>query len=264
MAVDVNELFKEFEKLPEVEAIALGGSRATGRNDEKSDYDVYIYISKLIDENVRKEILSKYCKYMEIGNSFWELEDDVTLSDGIDMDIIYRGMEDFEKTISSVVFDCVAWNGYTTCLWHNLITSKIVVDKTGKLNELQKKFNIPYPQKLKENIISKGLKLLSGILPSFDMQIKKSENRGDLVSVNHRVTEFLATYFDIIFALNEMTHPGEKRMQSICSAECKLLPNNFDENLNRLFAGMFRENISGVINDIVCEIRKLCESEQNK
>ena len=218
----------------------------------------------MIDENVRKEILSKYCKYMEIGNSFWELEDDVTLSDGIDMDIIYRGMEDFEKTISSVVFDCVAWNGYTTCLWHNLITSKIVIDKTGKLNELQKKFDIPYPQKLKENIVSKGLKLLSGILPSFDMQIKKSENRGDLVSVNHRVTEFLATYFDIIFALNEMTHPGEKRMQSICSAECKILPNNFDENLNRLFAGMFRENISGVINDIVCEIRKLCESELNK
>ena len=264
MAVDVNKLFEEFGKLPEVEAIALGGSRATGRNDEKSDYDVYIYISKVIDENVRKEILSKYCKYMEIGNSFWELEDDVTLSDGIDMDIIYRGMEDFEKTISSVVFDCVAWNGYTTCLWHNLITSKIVIDKTGKLNELQKKFDIPYPQKLKENIVSKGLKLLSGILPSFDMQIKKSENRGDLVSVNHRVTEFLATYFDIIFALNEMTHPGEKRMQSICSAECKILPNNFDENLNRLFAGMFRENISGVINDIVCEIRKLCESELNK
>ena len=239
-------------------------SKRSARNDEKSDYDVYIYISKVIDENVRKEILSKYCKYMEIGNSFWELEDDVTLSDGIDMDIIYRGMEDFEKTISSVVFDCVAWNGYTTCLWHNLITSKIVVDKTGKLNELQKKFNIPYPQKLKENIVSKGLKLLSGILPSFDMQIKKSEKRGDLVSVNHRVTEFLATYFDIIFALNEMTHPGEKRMQSICSAECKILPNNFDENLNRLFAGMFRENISGVINDIVCEIRKLCESELNK
>ena len=264
MAVDVNKLFEEFGKLPEVEAIALGGSRATGRNDEKSDYDVYIYISKVIDENVRKEILSKYCKYMEIGNSFWELEDDVTLSDGIDMDIIYRGMEDFEKTISSVVFDCVAWNGYTTCLWHNLITSKIVIDKTGKLNELQKKFDIPYPQKLKENIVSKGLKLLSGILPSFDMQIKKSENRGDLVSVNHRVTEFLATYFDIIFALNEMTHPGEKRMQSICSAECKILPNNFDENLNRLFAGMFRENISGVINDIVCELRKLCESELNK
>ena len=68
-----------------VEAIALGGSRATGRNDTKSDYDVYVYITDNIDENTRRRILEKYCGYMEIGNSFWELEDDVTLKDGIDM-----------------------------------------------------------------------------------------------------------------------------------------------------------------------------------
>ena len=79
-------------------------------------------------------------------------------------------------------------------------------------------------------IIANNLKLLSGMLPSFDTQIKKAEMRDDLVSVNHRVTEFLASYFDILFALNEMTHPGEKRMQSICRTECKILPNNFEEN----------------------------------
>ena len=54
--VDVTKFFEEFGNIPQVEAIALGGSRATGRNDEKSDYDVYIYISELIDENIRKEI----------------------------------------------------------------------------------------------------------------------------------------------------------------------------------------------------------------
>lgn len=258
MTVDVNELFKEIGNLSQVEAIALGGSRATGRNDEKSDYDVYVYITDAIDENKRRSILEKYCRYMEMGNSFWELEDDVTLNDGIDMDIIYRDMKDFENMVSSVVVDCNSWNGYTTCMWHNLITSKIVIDKNGKLSELQEKYRIPYPKKLKENIIANNLKLLSGILPSFDMQIKKSENRGDYVSVNHRVTEFLASYFDIIFALNEMTHPGEKRMQSICSKECKILPNNFDANLNRLFAGLFRENISPVISDMVDEIQKVC------
>ena len=107
--------------------------------------------------------------------------------------------------------------------------------------------------------MSKNIKLLSGILPSFDTQIKKAENRCDLVSVNHRVTEFLASYFDIIFALNEMAHPGEKRMQSICSSECNILPNDFDVNLNRLFEGMFRENISSVISDMVNELKKLTE-----
>ena len=257
MRSDVNKLFEELGSLSQVEAVALGGSRATGRNDEKSDYDVYVYITSSIDENVRRNILEKYCRYMEIGNSFWELEDDVTLNDGIDMDIIYRNMQDFEDMVSSVVIDCVPCNGYTTCMWHNLITAKIVIDKNGKLSALQEKYRIPYPKKLKENIISNNLKLLSGMLPSFDMQIKKAENRGDLVSVNHRVAEFLASYFDIIFALNEMTHPGEKRMQSICSEECKILPNRFDENLNRLFAGMFRESISDVINDMIIEIKTI-------
>ncbi|MBQ3601190.1 MAG: DUF4037 domain-containing protein [Lachnospiraceae bacterium] len=259
MTINVNELFEEIGRLSQVEAIALGGSRATGRNDEKSDYDVYVYITGNIDENERRNILNKYCKYMEIGNSFWELEDDVTLKDGIDMDVIYRDMKDFENMVSSVVMDCNPWNGYTTCMWHNLITSKIVLDKSGKLNSLQEKYKIPYPKKLKENIIANNLKLLSGMLPSFDMQIKKAENRGDLVSVNHRVTEFLASYFDIIFAINEMTHPGEKRMQSICSKECKILPEKFDENLNKLFGGMFRENISPVISDMVDEVKKICK-----
>ena len=257
MTTDVGKLFEELGNIPQVEAIALGGSRATGRNDEKSDYDVYVYITESIEEKVRTTILEKYCKYMEIGNSFWELEDDVTLKDGIDMDIIYRDMKEFESGISSVVDNCTPWNGYTTCMWHNLITSQIVLDKNGKLNRLQEKYKIPYPKKLKENIIANNLKLLSGMLPSFDMQIKKAEMRGDLVSVNHRVTEFLASYFDILFALNEMTHPGEKRMQSICEKECKVLPAHFEKNLTRLFQGMFRENIAPVIEDMVSEIKKI-------
>ena len=257
MTVDVNKLFEELGTLSQVEGIMLGGSRATGRFDETSDYDVYVYITGTIPAAQRKQILEKYCRYMEIGNSFWELEDDVTLNNGIDMDIIYRDRNEFERTVSSVVLDCTPWNGYTTCMWHNLITSKIVLDKNGHLHTLQEKFRIPYPKKLKENIISNNLKLLSGMLPSFDAQIKKAENRGDLVSVNHRVTEFLASYFDILFALNEMTHPGEKRMQSICSQECKILPHNFNENLHRLFHGMFREDISLVIHDMVVELTKI-------
>ena len=262
MKVDVTALFAELSQLTQVEAIALGGSRATGRNDETSDYDVYIYLTGPVEESVRRNIFAGYCRYMEIGNHFWELEDDVTLKDGIDMDIIYRDLKDFEATISSVVTDCTAWNGYTTCMWHNLITSRIVTDKNGRLEALQKKYDIPYPQKLKENIIINNMKLLSGMLPSFDAQIRKAEQRGDLVSVNHRVTEFLASYFDILFAMNGMTHPGEKRMQSICSAECKILPERFDENLNRLFDGMFRTDISPVIRDMVVQLRKVLQIQE--
>ena len=255
--MDVNALFAELTHVPQVEAIALGGSRATGRNDTTSDYDVYVYIAEPITEATRRDILSKYCTYMEIANTFWELEDDVTLQNGIDMDIIYRNLTDFENMICSVVMDGNACNGYTTCMWHNLITSRIVSDKTGKLTAMQEKYRIPYPKTLKRNIITQNMNLLSGMLPSFDVQIKKAEKRQDFVSVNHRVTEFLASYFDVIFALNEMPHPGEKRMQQICSRECNVLPAYFDENLNLLFDGMFRKDISPVIADMVREIRKI-------
>ncbi|MDE6312937.1 MAG: nucleotidyltransferase domain-containing protein [Lachnospiraceae bacterium] len=89
-------LWNEFATLPEVEAIALGGSRAGADYDEKSDYDLYIYCTRIPYESMRKCILEKCCQYIELGNSFWELEDDCTLKDGVDIDILYRNIEDSE------------------------------------------------------------------------------------------------------------------------------------------------------------------------
>ena len=80
-------LFKELEQLEQVEAIVLGGSRAGENYDKDSDYDVYIYLTVPVKEELRKEILSKYCSYMEIGNQFWELEDDCVLKNGIDINV---------------------------------------------------------------------------------------------------------------------------------------------------------------------------------
>jgi len=39
-------------------------------------------------------------------------------------------------------------------------------------------------------------------------------NRGDAVSVQHRVTALLASFFDVWFALERQPHPGEKRLLS--------------------------------------------------
>ena len=259
MKVDVNQLFEEFGRFPQVEAIALGGSRATGRNDEKSDYDVYIYITDSIDEKERQAVLSKYCKYMEIGNSFWELEDDVTLNDGIDMDIIYRDMKDFENMVSSVVTNCVAWNGYTTCMWHNLKTCKIIYDRDGRLQAAKDRFNVPYPKQLKKNIIDRNMNLLSEVMPAYKYQIEKAAGRNDLVSVCHRTAAFMESYFDIIWAMNELTHPGEKRLVSLCQKQCKILPANFEANINQLYADLFTnlDKVNEDVDAIIVELKKV-------
>ncbi|MGN0476559.1 MAG: DUF4037 domain-containing protein [Ruminococcus sp.] len=251
------KLWRELAQLPEVTAIALGGSRAGDNYDEKSDYDLYVYVTSVPDEAVRRNLLCKYCGYMEIGNSFWELEDDCTLKNGIDIDILYRDLDSFAQGVASVVESFNAGTGYTTCMWHNLKTCKILYDEKGLLKKAQDRFNVPYPQKLKENIISKNLKLLHGMLPSYDGQIKKASGRNDLVAVNHRVAAFMESYFEIIFAMNKMTHPGEKRQVEYAKKYGKILPCRFEENISDLYKVLFTDfsKAEEIINQMYEELK---------
>ncbi|MDE5893740.1 MAG: hypothetical protein K2H45_12535 [Acetatifactor sp.] len=81
--------------------------------------------------------------------------------------------------------------------------------------------------------------------------------RRDLVSINHRVTEFLASYFDLLFALNGITHPGEKRLIELCRKNCAILPENFEENLQALFSHMYANGEDQL--KTIDDIRKIIE-----
>lgn len=235
----VNRLFEELAALPAVEAIALGGSRAGESYDEKSDYDVYLYCTEPVPEAARRDILSRCCDRMEIGNQFWEYEDNCTLKNGVDIDILYRSLDAFTADVASVVEECRARNGYTTCMWHNLMTCRIVYDRDGRLAAAKRRFDVPYPEALRQRIIERNMRLLHSALPAYDAQIAKAVRRGDRVSVCHRTAAFLESYFDVIFARNELTHPGEKRLVQLCRARCPVLPERFEENLDRLFGDLF-------------------------
>ena len=191
-----------------------------------------------------------------LENQFWEVEDNCTLSDEIDIDIIYRNINDFENNIENVVEKHQASNGYTTCFWHNLKNSKVLYDPHKEFHNLQERFEVPFPKELKENIISKNFRLLTGNLPSYDKQIIKVFDRGDFVSVNHRIAAFIESYFDIIFAVNELTHPGEKRMISYAKEHAKILPNDFEVNVNELLNSI-GSNIVEIENNLKNIIKKL-------
>lgn len=251
------KIIEEMSKLQAVEAITLGGSRSTGVNDDNSDYDIYIYTSDNISIEEKASILNKYCSQTELSNHYWELEDNCVMKDGIHIDIIYRTVDKFDELLHYIVEEGNPFNGYTTCFWHNLLTCKILYDRNGLLAAQKKRFDVPYPQKLKKNIIENNMKLLSGCLPSYDTQIKKAYNRGDLVSVNHRIAAFLESYFDVIFALNEKTHPGEKRLVSLALKECKILPKNFEENINKLFKSMFTDAVVEAVDMLVLELKAI-------
>lgn len=255
----VDKLFEELCALDEVEALALGGSRAGKLFDEASDYDVYLYCTGPIPEDTRRDILSKYCGVMEIGNHFWEYEDNCRLNNGVDIDILYRDLDAFSNDVAAVVERFQPHNSYTTCMWHNLLTCKVVYDRNGRLAQAKERFSVPYPRQLKENIMARGWQLLHTAMPAYDGQLAKAIKRGDLVSVNHRTAGFLETYFDLLFAMNELTHPGEKRLMQICRERCRRLPARFEENLERLFQDLYQapERVADDIAAILTELEKV-------
>ena len=98
-------------------------------------------------------------------------------------------------------------------------------------------------------------------MPAYPKQIIKDVQRNDFVSINHRIKEFLASYFDLLFAINEVTHPGEKRLVQLCNKQCKILTENFEENLNLLFSYMYLEEknifFMETLEQIVDNIKKI-------
>lgn len=255
----IEKILEQFKKLENVDAIALGGSRAGTNYDEKSDYDIYVYINSPISVDIRNDIYKNYAKIIEVKNQYWEEEDNIVLNDDIPADIIYRNLNDFINDVKSVAVDCIPHNSYTTCMWHNLINSKIIYDKNGNLEQAKKELSIPYPDQLSKNIVERNHNLLNLALPNYYDQIKKATKRGDLVSINHRTAEFLASYFDLIFALNKKTHPGEKRLVKLAIANCEKLPAHFEENLNELFKAMFSDSATllKVLDQIIFELEKI-------
>jgi predicted nucleotidyltransferase len=256
----ITKISSAFSTLEEVEGVVLSGSLTTNTQDEYSDIDLYIYSDHEIPSSRRKELLEPFSAYMEINNQYWETEDDGTLRDPkIGIEIIYRNYAWIENELNNSLIGYNAQVGYSTCFWSNYLNSEILFDKHGRLKKLQDQVNVPYPVELKQNIINKNYPLLRDSVTSYFHQIEKAIKRQDLISINHRVAALLASYFDIVFAINELPHPGEKKLIKIAEEKCEKLPIDMKENIHNILIN----NTSTLLNDInalVDHLDKLLES----
>lgn len=259
MNKNVKLLLDDLSKIPEVEAILLAGSHSTGTNDENSDYDIYIYSKTEIPKEKRVPILNKYFKYIEISNKYWEEEDDGILHDNTEVELIYRNIDFIEGSLQRTLIDCQADIGYTTCFWSNIKNSIIIYDKNEELTKIKNKYNIDYPDNLKNNIIEKNYGLLKDKFPAYYSQIEKALKRNDYISVNHRIAAFFASYFDIIFAYNKFPHPGEKKILKIMKENNLTVPNNMEQNVLSILndSGMNNSRLLNEINELIKNLDEL-------
>ena len=166
--------------------------------------------------------------------------------------------------VENVVGKYNASIGYTTCFWNNVINSLIVFDRYNEFKDLQEKYTVDYPDKLKQNIVNKNYPILKKNFSAYYNQIEKAINRKDLVNLNNRISAFFDSYFDIIFAVNEIPHPGEKRFLSIVNTSCKKIPNNLLNNIESLINNINKcnESILEDINNLVKELEIILKEEK--
>lgn len=228
---------EQLATLPEVVAVALGGSRAAGRADVESDIDLYIYTRAEVPLPARHNLV-KACggaARADVGMIFWGPDDEwIDLDSGIEVDLIYFDATWMERQIDQVLSQHRASLGYTTCLWHTMRHHQSIHDPTRWLYELQHRCRQGYPEPLRQNIIALNHPVLRKVIPSYATQLHKAVERNDLVSVNHRIAGFVASYFDILFALNRVPHPGEKRLVQCAKEICVRLPFNWEDDLSQL------------------------------
>ena len=229
----------EFQRFRYVDAIALGGSHAhqQGITDQSSDIDLYIYGSEIVPVDKRKAIIEKLgASRVDLNLTFWDTGDEwYHRETGIEVDMMFWSPAWIEGELDKVIFRHQANMGYTTCFWRTIRHSSILFDRTGWFADLQAKTGQPYPEALKRAIIEKNHPVLRTVIPAYYGQIKKAIQRNDIISINHRLAALLASYFDIIFALNEVLHPGEKKLLKYVNAECAKIPENLDAQLAEIF-----------------------------
>jgi predicted nucleotidyltransferase len=240
-----------FANIPEVDAVGLAGSKVAGSADEQSDLDLYVYASAPVTMADRVAIATRFAGRREVGNDFWEPGDEwIDRQSGRQIDVMYRTPVWIEEQLERILVRHEASVGYSTCFWHNVLHSTPLFDRSGWYRDLQAAAARPYPQQLRHAIIARNHPILRQTLSSYLAQIDRAVRRGDSVSIQHRVTALLASYFDILFAVNELPHPGEKRLLHLAATRCARTPLQMETQINTLLETAARPATPAVVKHI--------------
>lgn len=231
-------LAASYAGLPEVEAVALAGSQASGLAGPGSDVDLYVYAVSEPPLAARAAVAAGG-RALELGNAAFEPGDEwIDGPSGVHVDVMFRTPVWIEGELDRVLVRHEARPGYSTALWHSVREAVSLFDRRGWWAALQARAAAPYPEPLRRAVVARNHPLLRGGLSSFRQQLARAAERGDLVAVNHRAAALLASAFDLLFAVNRATHPGEKRLLEHARRSCPRRPPGFEALVERFLAAL--------------------------
>lgn len=157
-------------RLPEVAAVALGGSQASGAADAESDIDLYVYTSSDIAPEKQKMLIDESggAVRADIGLPYWGgVSVWIDAPTGIAIDCMYFATEWIEAEVARVMEAHEPSLGCSTCFCRTVATSHGLYDPNGWLAALQARCAGTYPEPLRQNIIAHNHPVLRGIITSY-------------------------------------------------------------------------------------------------
>lgn len=257
----IYQVVNEYKCIDEVLAVTLSRSGVNCDNKFFSDIDIDILIKDNIDFERRKKILSKFTDELYTGVGRTGVYDRFFLRNSTTLiEISYISLDKLEKNLIDVVDKCIPNIGYTTYQWRNVINAYIAYDKDNIYKKLQEEYRRPFPEQLKVNIINENYWLLKGGVESYYKKIEDAIKINDIEKIKKNIKGFLESYFDIIFAINEIQHPGEKKILTYVLNNCSKIPEGINEQVNSLIErSVVQDDILEVDNSILEEVDSIIE-----
>ena len=209
-----------------VRAVVVTGSHARGGADQDSDLDLFVYLEGDIGVARRElaEDLADRSHPVLVDEDPFGSGDVWRTRRGTWIDALFWSPRWAEDQLDRVLVRHEASLGYSTAFWRSISSALPLYEADAWHPELQQRARSAYPQGLVDAVVSLNYPWVTDHPFSFRRQIDKAVARGDTVSVNHRLAAWMASYFDLLFALNRVLHPGEKRQLEVAEAECRSLP----------------------------------------
>ncbi len=210
--------------------ITLGGSVASGLADDSSDIDLHAYWrASLASSEEREDRLYHVADEgsMNIGVTYWGLEDHLNIG-GRPVELVYVNLDELRSDIERAYDEGLNGEGFVTAQFYYLDTGHVLYDPAGELGMLQERLRASYPEPTRQLLLHDNPFLFQ----TYMEHLRKAQQRGDLLFVQHRRYTMQMVFFNLLFALNRRYHPGEKRLL-IHGKRCPIKPDKMAERWER-------------------------------
>jgi len=238
----IERFVEDLSTIKHIEAIALGGSHATGRANENSDIDIAIYYNEKQPFSIQdiREFVKKYTMddtpvvvgFYEWGP--WVNGGAWMHTEVGKVDILYRNINQIENTIDEAQVG--KWEnhyeqqppyGFTSMIYlAECIACVPLYDAKGIINRL-KRLSTKYPQALKESVINTALWSAEFTLAHLDGFASSK----DIYNLSGSFARILKSLVETLFALNEIYPISDKYAIQLLS-KAKITPQNLENKVN--------------------------------